>query len=123
MTRKPRVVSAEDYNKIIELAKDGVSPAFIGLQMPHISMANIHNYVCKARARGLPIPRFPAMRYRRLKPDIPASISIDMVKVANRDRFTAAAKARGISESTLLRKMVIAAINDDMIGAILDDGK
>lgn len=106
---------------IVAQAKAGIGPRQIQRQAGFpVSRSGVYNVLSAARKRGEPIGLFP--KNRKLA-DAHGVFRIVIWESGIGQAIAAAAEARRITVSELLKRLVETAVADRMIDAILDDGR
>lgn len=105
--------------KVVALARRGVKPSLIVQQVPGASIDTVYNILSAARRRGEPIERFSSAPAKRGDGVV---FRISISDAEHQRRLIEAAAKRGMTRSQLLNRLVIYALHDGMVDAILDDG-
>ncbi|WP_022727252.1 helix-turn-helix transcriptional regulator [Fodinicurvata sediminis] len=101
---------------VVVLAQRGVRPADIACQLG-MQRDTVYAHLRKARLAGMDIPHFktgaPGRKHVNLA-SLPPEAS---------QYFEAEARKRGMDQKTIIRRLLILVAEDDLAGALLDDGK
>jgi hypothetical protein len=108
--------------QVIDLALQGIAPADIHRRLNGaVKKGSIKAWLSMARAEGVPIRKFPNTGARRgLREGIVARCVV--WKDPDFTRLKEAARARGVSPTVLMQRILDAVLDGDLIDAVLDDG-
>jgi hypothetical protein len=113
-------IDADVRQRIIAHAVAGKQPALIAREADvTVDISTIYQVLAQARKGGIAIRRFSPRPLR--KPD-GVVVRFHLASAAQQATLDVAARARGVSRSVLVARLVSAALDDRMIDAILDDG-
>ena len=105
----------EQRDQIKALAKGGTPPRHIRPQVPGVTMYDIYATIQAERARGIIIPPFQRGDGARTKQTVE-------IGRGTLERLTPYADARKIAPATLLRALLRAILDGNLVEAVLDDG-
>lgn len=108
-------------DEIVDLAIKGVPPVEIRRKLgAGHKIGTIYAVLCAARKRGLAVPKFPA---KRPSPRSGIVVRVTVWQEARIAAVMAAAKARRISTTQLINRLVDVVLSGEIgIDAVLDDG-
>lgn len=107
---------------VIGMAKAGTPPMAIA-RAPAVTVGidAIYTILSKARAQGLGIPKFPPCRPKGdSRPGLVVRVALWREEQVS--AIAAAARARGLTQSQLVNRLVAEAVKARLIDAVLDDG-
>ncbi|MBS3927701.1 MAG: hypothetical protein KGZ65_12770 [Sphingomonadales bacterium] len=114
-----------DYQRrlVIEMAKAGHPPRIIARD-PAVAVGidAIYAILARARAEGQPVPKFPAFNGPRPDDRPGLVVRVALWRGEQVRAVEAAARARNLTRSQLVNRLVEQALEHNLIGAVLDDG-
>lgn len=113
-------VDEDVRQRIIAYAVAGKQPGLIVREADvPVDISTIYQVIAQARKAGIAIKRFSP---RPLQQPEGMVVRFHVASAAQKATLDVAARARGVSRSVLVARLVSAALDDKMIDAILDDG-
>ncbi|MCB5198573.1 hypothetical protein LGQ03_04920 [Loktanella sp. TSTF-M6] len=109
-------MTGEIETRIIALAKEGMAPAQIALEVDR-QIATVYHYCCKARRNGEVIPKFRTGMGAGQRPTL-MSVAPQTVS-----RLRPLAHERGQTVPEFCNELLAVIAQDDLAASVLDDGE